>query len=487
MSFAARLAEIAREQPESAAVVGFDRSLAEERLTWAELVAVTERTAARLRETCKPNTVVAVAADNRIESVLGILSVLSAEMKVLPLNPRAPRQERNNLLEFVGRTGSPVVVLDPAGTVTAMPAGSDAVEQAASGASVLLSTGGSSGDVKVVAYRTGLHYDPARTPDPLYRHAGWHSGQRQLIVAPLHHAAPVTLLIAAVLDANTVILQTMFWPTWTMELIERYAVEWLQLAPSHMRACLQLGRPQREQVVSVRGLLHTAAHCDAATKRGWIDLLGAEKVFEMYASTEDVGATLIRGDEWLERPGSVGRGFMTKVRIIGPDGRRQLDNEVGKVYMRRASWRRDRRYLDGRAMDATPDGFVSVGDYGSLDADGYLYLAPRRTDMINVGGENVYPAEVEAVFLDHPDVADVVAVGVEDDMLGTTIQLQVVPRDGASLTAGALISFCADRLAPHKTPRDIVFVDQVARSAAGKIERRRIQPVAPGTTLDRHK
>jgi bile acid-coenzyme A ligase len=478
MSFAARLAEIAREQPGGAALIGLDRALNEERLTWAELVAATGRTAARLRETCRPNTVVAIAADNRIESVVGIMAVLSAEMKVLPLNPRAPQQERDDLLEFVGRRASPVAVLEADGSVTAVPAGPEAAEQVASGASVLLSTGGSSGDVKVVAYRTGLHYDPARTPDPLYRHTGWRSGQRQLIVAPLYHAAPLTLLIAAVLDANTVILQTMFWPTMTMELIERYSVEWLQLAPSHMRACLQLGRPRREQVAAVRGLLHTAAYCDAPTKRGWIDLLGAEKVFEMYASTEDVGATLIRGDEWLERPGSVGRGFMTKLRIIGPDGRRQLEGEVGKVYMRRASWRRVRRYLDGRAMDATPDGFVSVGDYGSLDADGYLYLAPRRTDMINVGGENVYPAEVESAVLDHPDVADVVAVGVTDDMLGAAIQLQVVPRDGASLTAGALVSFCAGRLAPHKTPRDVVFVEQVPRSAAGKIERRRVQPVS---------
>jgi bile acid-coenzyme A ligase len=296
----------------------------------------------------------------------------------------------------------------------------------------------------------------------------------------------MTLLIAAILDANTLVLQTMFWARWTVELIERHSIEWLQLAPSHMRACVQLAEPCPEQFASVRGMLHTAAVCDAVTKRAWIDLLRPERVFEMYASTEDVGATVIRGDEWLQHPGSVGKGFLTKLRIVGEDGRRQAVGTIGKVYMRRASWRRAARYLDGRTMEATPDGFVCVGDYGWLDADGYLFLAPRRTDMLNVGGENVYPAELESVYAEHPDILDSVAVGVPDDILGTAIQLQVVVRDSSALTPSALIAFGSNKLAPHKVPGSVAFVSQVPRSEAGKIERWRVaplpRPTSPGTS-----
>jgi bile acid-coenzyme A ligase len=471
-SIAGRLADLAASDPGGAALVGFDRALRTHRLTWTGLVERTATLAAEVARRCPPGVLVATPAGNTLDAVVRILAVLSAERAVLPLNPRAPGSEIERLLTGVRRQEA-VALLDADG-LTVAPG---TPRSAAGGAGLLLTTGGSSRHVRVVAFRSGLRYDPAWSPDPLHRYTGWRVGQRQLIVAPLHHTAPLTMLVSAVLDANEVVLQPTFWPQWTMELIERHAVEWMQLAPSHMRACVQLGRPRPEQCSSLRALLHTAAPCDAATKRAWIDLLGPEKVFELYAATEDVGATVIRGDDWLEHPGSVGRGFFTKIRILDDDGTPVPTGVQGRVFMRRATRRRVNTYLDGRAMEATADGFVSVGDHGRLDEDGYLYLAPRRLDMINVGGENVYPAELEAVFLESPEVADVVAVPVPDDTLGASIQLQVVARDPASATAGSVIAFGRERLAPHKTPGSVVFVDEVPRSGTGKIERWRARPV----------
>jgi bile acid-coenzyme A ligase len=485
-TFGERIAEIAREAPDEVALVGFDQELQAHTVTWRAFDEESRTAAEELRTQSQggPGFVVPVAAANTVEAVVHMTAVLRAELTLLPVNPRAPRPEQARLVEFVQRHHGPVL---PDHDATPSPQAPSAEgTPRTTGASVLLSTGGSSGDVKIVPYRTALVYEPSRMPDPLYRYAGWRSWQRQLIVAPLHHAAPFSLLLAALLDANTIILQRIFWPQWTLELIERYRVEWVQLAPSHMRAMLQLGRPDRTRLASLNAILHTAAPCDVSTKRAWIELLGPRKVFEMYASTEDVGATVIRGDEWLDRPGSVGRGFFSQIRVFGPDGRRLPPNEVGKVFVRRPGLRRDRRYLGGRSMETTVDGFVSMGDYGHLDDDGYLFLAPRRIGVINSGGENVYPSEVESVLLEHPDVLDAVALAAEDSILGEAVQARVVRRDGGSTTPADLIAFCSARLAPHKVPRTITWVGQVPRSESGKLERWRVDaaPPEPGTDPD---
>ena len=128
-------------------------------------------------------------------------------------------------------------------------------------------------------------------------------------------------------------------------------------------------------------------------------------------------------------------------------------------------------YLGGISMPTTPDGFVSVGDHGWLDRDGYLFLAPRRTDLINVGGENVYPAEVEATLLEHPSVLDAMVVGGPDPVFGAVVHARVVlaPADRPSGTE--LVRHCAARLSPYKVPQKVSVVAEVPRSAAGKLER----------------
>ncbi|MBY8852547.1 AMP-binding protein, partial [Saccharothrix sp. MB29] len=136
----------------------------------------------------------------------------------------------------------------------------------------------------------------------MIRQTGWRTGQRQLIVGPLYHAAPFTVFVDALLDLNTVVLQPFFAAQWTVDLVRQRRIEWVQLTPTHMREILMLADADPAAFTSVRALLHTAAACDAETKRGWIDLLGPERVFELYGATEGIGVTLARGDEWLARP-----------------------------------------------------------------------------------------------------------------------------------------------------------------------------------------
>jgi bile acid-coenzyme A ligase len=311
-------------------------------------------------------------------------------------------------------------------------------------------------------------------PLPLRRRAGWRSGQRQLILGPLHHAAPFTTLLDGLLDGNTTVLPPYFLPAWTVELVERYAVEWIQLTPAHMRTILMLLQPDPASFASVRTVMHTAASCDTFTKKRWIELVGPQHLYEVYSSTENIGGTLVRGDEWQQRPGTVGRGFFTKISIRDDAGNRLGPGQTGKVFMRAGRVSRGDAYLGSQVLETTADGFASVGDFGWLDEDGYLFLAPRRHDVINVGGEKVYPNEVEAQLLEHPAVLDAVVVATEEQVLGSTVGAYVVRKPGASVSSGELMAHCRAGLVNYKVPTRVTFVDQVPRSAAGKLERWRL-------------
>jgi bile acid-coenzyme A ligase len=194
----------------------------------------------------------------------------------------------------------------------------------------------------------------------------------------------------------------------------------------------------------------------------------------VYSSTEHIGGTMVRGDEWLRRPGTVGRGFFTRISIRDDAGNRLAPGVTGKVFMRAGRSSANDGYLGDQVVETAPDGFASVGDYGWLDEDGYLFLAPRRHHLINVGGEKVSPSEVEAELLEHPAVLDAVVVPVEDDVLGSTVGAYVVAGPGSSVSGKDLMAHCRTRLANFKVPTRVTFVDQVPRSAAGKIERWRL-------------
>jgi bile acid-coenzyme A ligase len=190
----------------------------------------------------------------------------------------------------------------------------------------------------------------------------------------------------------------------------------------------------------------------------------------MYGSTEGAGLTLARGDEWLERPGTVGRGFFTEVQVRDESGTRPLPpGQTGHVYLRSGRSARV-AYLDARdRLRTTLDGFACVGDLGRLDRDGYLYLAPRQLDRIQVGGETVYPDEVESVLCEHPGVLDAAVTGIPDERLGESLLALVVPAGPGD--AKALRRYLRDRLPGHKVPRTVRFTDRLPRSEAGKLQR----------------
>ena len=480
-----RIADIARAEPGRTALVGFGTDLAEQVLSWRELADRVADVADELRAALDPSTrsCAVVTAGNTLPAAIGIAAALAAEVPVFPLNPATPPAELDALFRLLGRRFGHVQRMDAELRPQRMdlPPGPEPPTDADAGAGAgavayLLATGASSGIPKISARPGPLRYDPGGTPSLVIRQAGWRTGQRQLIVGPLYHTAPFTAFLDGLLDRNTVVLQPFFAPQWTVELVRRHAIEWLQLTPAHMREILRLPDLDPAGFTSLRAMLHTAARCDADTKRGWIGLLGPERVYELYGATEGVGVTLVRGDEWLARPGTVGRGFLTQVRILDDAGNPVPAGTAGTVFMRTPQRVGRSDYVNEQAIRTTLDGFATVGDHGRLDSGGYLYLEPRDHDIINVGGEKVDPDEVEAALRDHPAVADAVAVAVPHGTLGSVVGAHVVLRPGASVRKAELAAHCGRRLAGYKIPKQFMFVDQVPRSAAGKIQRWRLTP-----------
>ncbi|MFL6126426.1 AMP-binding protein [Actinophytocola sp.] len=477
LSVTRRLADIARAAPEQAAIVGFDTALAEQTLCWREFVGLVEDTARALRAALDRHSrpCVVVAAANTPPAATGIAAVLAAEFPVLPLNPATRPAERETLLRLLRRRFGQICLLDQDLRPRLLdPPNENRAPAGEHDAAYLLATGGSTGVPKISVRPGPLRYDAGRTPSLVIRQTGWRTGQRQLIVGPLHHAAPFTSFLDAVLDMNTVVLQPFFSPSWTVDLVRRHAVEWMQLTPTHLREVLPLARQEPAGFASLRAVLHTAAHCDADTKRGWIDLLGPERLYELYGTTEGIGVTLVRGDEWLARPGTVGRGFLTQIRVLDDARTPVAPGTTGTVFMRTPRRLARSAYVGDQVVETTPDGFATVGDRGRLDRDGYLFLAPRDHDIINVGGEKVDPNEVEAALLDHPDVIDAVAVGVPHGTLGSVVGVRVVLRPSSTVHRVELAAHCGRLLAGFKIPKHITFVDHVPRSASGKVQRWRL-------------
>jgi long-chain acyl-CoA synthetase len=300
-----------------------------------------------------------------------------------------------------------------------------------------------------------------------------------LVTSPLYHAAPIAYTTLALHLGHTCVIMSRFDAMKSLELVEAERVTWMHVVPTMMKRWLDLDESVTREMDlrSLRWILHGAAPCPVDVKRRIIEWMGPI-VYEYYAATE-AGGTIILPDDWMEHPGSVGRPWgEAAIRILSDDGDDLPAGEAGMIYMRNL---RPFIYHNDpeKTQAAQADGgeFVTVGDYGYVDDEGYLWLLDRRTDLVISGGVNVYPAEIEAKLLEHPAVADAGAVGIPHEDLGQTVLAVVEPRDrdiDADELIESLHAFCKDNLGSAKRPRAIVVGD-VPRSATGKVLRRTLR------------
>jgi bile acid-coenzyme A ligase len=479
---AARLRALAAAAPDAPAVSDGD-----DVWTRAELDARTDRLArAFAARGVARGDLVSIALGNVAAHVACSVAAWKLGAVPQPLSARLAAGERDAVLE----------VADPALTVGLEPAGrawlaaDDVVRLAGSAGSAgsaadardaaplpdvvgpswkAPTSGGSTGRPKVI-----VSGQAACTEHVLARAEGLRIDPEGvfLATAPLHHNAPYMFSLMALLQGHHVVLMQRFDAARTLELLGEHGVTWLYLVPTMMGRILRLPAAAWDaaDLSTLRTALHVGAPCPPEVKRGWLARLPAPEILlELYSGTESQASAMIDGRDWLAHPGSVGRVTRGQMRVCDDEGRECPPGVIGEVWMR-PEGAPTYTYL-GAAARAV-DGWESLGDMGSFDDEGYLYLADRRADMIVVGGVNVYPAEVEAALLEHPEVADAVVVGLPDPDLGRVVHAVVQPVPGAGPgLAGRLPGELADRLSRHKIPRTVELVDHPLRDDAGKVRR----------------
>ncbi len=302
-----------------------------------------------------------------------------------------------------------------------------------------------------------------------------------LVVGPLYHAGPFAAT-RNLMGGAPVVVMSRFDAEATLAAIDRYRVRSVFMVPTHFSRLLALPAEvrQRYRTDSLVSVTHSGAPCPVSVKRAVIDWLGPI-VYEGYGSTEVGGSCHINSEDWLAHPGSVGRPVPPfEVLIVDDNGNELPPGREGRVYFFDTSGRgiRYRNAPEKTAAAHLRPGVFTLGEIGYVDADGFLYLTDRFSDMVVSGGVNIYPAETEQVLVEHPGVADVACIGVPDEEMGEQLKALVVPADPAQPPAQAeIIAFCRDRIAHFKCPRSVEFISEenLGRSAMGKINKQALR------------
>ncbi|MCB1249680.1 MAG: acyl-CoA synthetase [Acidimicrobiales bacterium] len=298
--------------------------------------------------------------------------------------------------------------------------------------------------------------------------------------SPLYHTAVLLWTANSLHMGHKVVLMDRWTPQGMLERIDAHRVTTSHMVPTQFHRMLALPEEVRAgfDCSSTRCMVHAAAPCPPEIKRQMIDWWG-DAIMEYYAATEG-GGTIITASEWLTKPGSVGKaweGF--EVRVHDDETGEWLGPNVeGTVYMSLAMADFEYKGDKAKTNDNRKDGFFTVGDWGLIDDDGYLFLKDRKSDMIISGGVNIYPAEIESVLLTMPKVGDVAVFGIPHEDWGEEIKAVVQPAEGVEAgpeLADEIMAFCTDKLAKYKRPKSIDFVPELPRDPNGKLYKRKLR------------
>jgi bile acid-coenzyme A ligase len=483
VSYGRRVAQLAAAHPDRTAIVFAPTDGPDVEVSFQELDRRANQVAQLLAERgARQGSMVVVGLRNSPEHLICALAAWRTGSCVLPLRFDLPRWERDRLLGLANPAvvvadwddaPAPLVRPDELDRARELPA--DPLPDRVPDPARAIATSGTTGRPKLIVTPGPGLYDPAAAAHLPSSQMPAGAEPVELVPAPLYHTNGFAAAQTALLKGTRLVLMERFDAEQAVGLVERHRVTSVIMAPTMLLRIARLPDIDRRDLSSLQSVLQGAAPCPAWLVRRFIELVGPEHFFIAYGSSEAVGITLIRGDEWLTHPGSVGRGSPTgtEVRILDEHGRELPPGEVGEIYLRQTRTAGPSyEYRGAPPAPTTADGFTSVGDLGWLDEDGYLYIADRRVDLIVTGGANVYPAEVEAALIEHPGVADVAVVGLPDEEWGRRVHAIVVPADPAAPpTAEELRAHCAARLARYKLPKSFELVASLPRSEAGKLNR----------------
>src|SRR5205085_11406346 len=263
-----------------------------------------------------------------------------------------------------------------------------------------------------------------------------------------------------------------------LRLIDEQKIDTIFMVPTMFIRLMKLPEAVRKKydMSSLRHIIHAAAPCPADVKRAMIEWWGPV-IYEFYGSTESGAVTFATSDDALKKPGTVGRiSPGAELRFVGDDGRVVPDGEIGEIYSR-ISGNPDFTYHNKpeKRAEIERDGFITSGDVGYIDADGYVFICDRKRDMVISGGVNIYPAEIEAVLHAMPGVKDCAVFGIPDAEFGEKLMAVVEPMDGGAVSADDVRAYLRRHLADYKVPRAIEIGRDLPREDSGKIFKRRLR------------
>lgn len=504
MSLAA--AENARRKPQ-------EMALADERLslTWSDLDATLNRAVnGLLARAAGPAGRIAVFAPNSAEGVIAYLAALHAGVSSVPVNFHFTADEVAYILED---SGADTLFVGPETAEVGLAAAAKAGVGTVIGWRTPPTPGliswntwlAEASDAEPPADmppRPHLHYTSgttgrpkgAETPPTMFpagvtvaevigklraQVAGLGDRAPGMVVSPLYHTGPlgsVRLLAGGI----SLVVLSRFDPEQVLRAIQDFRVRSTLMVPTHFQRLLSLSEAirRRYDVSSLVAVSHTGAACPRDVKRQMIDWFGPVLI-EAYGATEAGTTNMITSEEWLRKPGSVGKTLAPfELVVVDDDGERLGVNEVGQLYFRDTTGRGIVYHNDPektRAAHLEP-GVFTLGEVGYFDEDGYVFITDRVSDMIVSGGVNIYPAETEQALLQHPEVADVAVIGAPNAEMGEEVKALVMARDpGQPPSPEELDRFCRDRLAGFKCPRSYEFLADIGRNAMGKVNKRELR------------
>lgn len=476
ISLGARLRQLAASKPDTPAVSDKDRTV-----TWAQLDARTDAVARGLLAAgVKHGDLVTIGLTNSVDFIEACWGLWKMGATPQPISHRLPQAEADAVMALAE---TPILIAGPSlqserprhdlPSLLALDPGGPPPPDTTAPIWKAPTSGGSTGRPKLILSGAPGVFVP---PEAGGIGAWGITGDDTVIMpGPLYHNGPFVTSVSAINMGAHLVIMPRFDAEQTLQTIDRHRGSWIYLVPTMMGRIWRLPDETRRgyDVSSLRMMWHLAAPCPAWLKEAWIDWLGAEVVMELYGGTEGQSATIISGAEWLTHRGSVGRPVTGEMRAVDAAGNTLPAGEIGEIFMRPTPGAPKTYAYRGAEARTIDDGWESLGDIGWFDDEGYLYLADRRTDMILVGGSNVYPAEIESALDEHPLVQSSAVIGLPDDDLGNSIHAIVQPRPG--LSEQALREHLSVLLVAYKQPRSYEFVEENIRDDAGKVRRSQLR------------
>ena len=342
----------------------------------------------------------------------------------------------------------------------------------------MIYTSGTTGNPKGVRREPTSPERQARLAEFALRSLGIRSDGVVAMTGPMYHSAPGAYASIAMSLGNDIHLLPRFDPEGLLRAIEEHSITHMHVVPTMFMRMLRL--PEKVKIKydlsSLVHVIHGAAPCPPEAKRQMIEWWG-NVIYEYYGSTEAGIVTVVNSEDWLARPGTVGRPLDgTTVRIYDDDGKILPTGESGEIYMN-LNELSDFTYhnKDDKRAEIERDGMVTNGDVGYIDGEGYLFLNDRKRDMIISGGVNIYPAEIEAALQGMPGVEDCAVFGIPHEEFGESVAAAIELQPGIRLTQETVKDYLKEHISAYKVPREIAFHNAMPREDSGKIFKRKLR------------